>query len=66
MTQRRDGPPHSQCQRLAWVTSMPTGVGFDTSSVEARKAAALELKGQLEALGLHDPEAVAANRRCLE
>ena len=37
--------------------SMPTGVGFGTSS------AALELMGKLEAIGLHDPEAVAAKRR---
>ena len=51
MTQGRDGPPHSQCQRLAWVTSMPTGVGFGTSSVEARKAAALKWMGSSRPLG---------------
>ena len=32
--------------RLAYVTAMPTGVGFSTSSAEARKAAALELMGK--------------------
>ena len=63
VTQARDGPPHSQCQRLASVTAMPTGVGFGTSGAEAREAAALELMGKLEAPGLHDPEVVAANQR---
>ena len=33
---------------------------------EAREAAALELVGKLEALGLHDPEVVAAERRSPE
>ena len=41
-------------------------LAFGTSSAEARKAAALELMEKLEAPGLHDPEAVAAKRRCLE
>ena len=66
MTQRSDGPPHSWCQRLAWITGTPTGVGLGTSSVAARKVAALELMEKLEAPGLHDPEAVGAKRRCLE
>jgi len=48
------------------ATAMLTGVGFGTSSAEAREAAALELMGKLEAAGLHDPEAVAAKRRRLE
>lgn len=48
------------------ATAMLTGVGFGTSSAEAREAAALELMGKLEAAGLHDPEAAAAKRRRLE
>ena len=60
------GPPHSRCQRPAQTTAMLTGVGFGTSSAEAREAAALELMAKLEAPGLHDPEGAAAKRRCLE
>ena len=50
----------------AQATAMLTGVGFGTSSAEAREATAPELMGKLEATGLHDPEAAAAKRRCVE
>ena len=65
-THGRVGPPRSRCQRLAQATAMLSVVGFGTPSAEAREAAVLELLGKLEASRLHDPEAAAAKRRCLE